>query len=72
MTTQAHDAFEQGRQEGYREGLLEALTEQLAIKFGKLPTACTARLQAASNEELFRYTERLLAADTLEAVFDPT
>ncbi|HVI02523.1 MAG TPA: hypothetical protein VM869_27640 [Enhygromyxa sp.] len=66
------EGYREGREEGYREGALEFLTELLAMKFGKLPPACMARLQAASNEELFRYSERSLTADTLEAVFDPT
>jgi hypothetical protein len=45
------------------------LAKLLTLKFGELPSDCAERLQTASGEDLERYIERILTADTLAAVF---
>ena len=70
------EGLQAGRQEGRQAGLLEGqvrtLAKQLVSKFGELPNAYAARLQAASSEDLDRYVERILTADSLASVFgDP-
>jgi hypothetical protein len=63
---------EQGRQEGRQEGLLvgerTVLTRQLEKKFGPLTDHHRQRLQAADAETLLVWSERLLAADTIDDV----
>ena len=58
------DLIEQERAEGQAEVVLQLLTR----KFGPLDQAVIAQVRAASLEELDRYAERLLAAQTLEDV----
>jgi len=48
------------------------LEQQLTLKFGDLDTEHRQRLSDASEEQLRVYAERVLTADTLDAVFtDP-
>jgi hypothetical protein len=51
---------EKGRLEGQRSTLLTLL----GIRFGTLPEAMVARIQAAGKQELDRLTERVLSAAT--------
>jgi predicted transposase YdaD len=60
---------EEGRMEGRREGEAEMLLRLLRVRFGPLPTEVTARVTAADPETLLRWSERVLSAPTLEAVF---
>lgn len=53
-----------GRQEGRQEGLVEALRKLLAVKFGALDEALAARIAAATPEQVDRYLERILTADS--------
>ena len=62
--------IEQGRQEGLQEGRAEVVLKQLKLKFRKLPAGTTARVRNASNEELDRWTERVLTASTLAEVLE--
>lgn len=66
--------YEQGFQEGFRQGVLEVIQHELSVlNEGELPANYVARLQTVSIEELHRYGERILTASSLEAVFaDPT
>jgi hypothetical protein len=57
----------EGKAEGKAEGLADLIGRQLALRFGALPPDVSARLSAASIEELDAIGERLLAAPTLEA-----
>jgi hypothetical protein len=57
------------RIEGRAEGKQQTLLRLLALKFGDLPSAVQARAAAASESELDLWLERLLFAETLEAVF---
>jgi hypothetical protein len=60
-----------GRKEGIDLGRKDVLMRQLTRRFGTLSTAVTQRINAASTAELERWTERILDADSLDAVFGP-
>ena len=55
--------------EGRRQGETEVLLRQLRSRFGALPEDVTARLNTADAETLLRWSERILSASTLDAVF---
>ncbi len=57
------------RAEGRREGEVEVVLRQLRLRFGPLPEDVTARINAADAETLLRWSERVLSAATLDAVF---
>ena len=59
----------EGEAEGRREGEAEVLFRLLRSRFGALPEDVTARLNAADAETLLRWSERVLSASTLDAVF---
>ncbi len=59
----------EGEAEGRREGEAEVLLRQLRVRFGALPEDVTARIKAADAETLLRWSERILSASTLDAVF---
>ena len=61
---------EEGREEGRREALLTLIERQLELKFGPLPEATRARLESADADTLLHWADRVLAADTLDAVFE--
>jgi predicted transposase/invertase (TIGR01784 family) len=60
----------QGRAEGRAEGLALAVTKMLMLKFGALSAEHAARIEAATEQELDRYIERILSAPTAHAVFE--
>jgi len=64
----------EGRLEGKREGKLEggaAVFERLLTRrFGPLDEATRSRIRGADLEQLERWTDRLLDAPTLTAVFE--
>ena len=65
-------ARDEGLREGRHEGERKLLLRQLRARFGELPAAVTTRVDAAEEADLERWGERVLAADTLAAVFgDP-
>jgi predicted transposase YdaD len=78
LMTIAERYRQEGRQQGLQQGVVQGLLEgqrrtlerQLARKFGQLTDAARARLEAADGAELEQVAERLLAADTLEEVFE--
>lgn len=57
------------RAEERRQGEVEVLLRQLRSRFGVLPEDVTARLNTADAETLLRWSERVLSASTLDAVF---
>ena len=57
------------RAEGRRQGETEVLLRQLRVRFGALPEDVTARINAADAETLLRWSERVLSASTLDAMF---
>jgi len=65
-----HDhVIEEGRQQGRTEGQRATLTKLLTIKFGPLDTTVIERLETATPVELDRALERILSAESLDAVF---
>jgi hypothetical protein len=45
------------------------LLRLLTLKFGPVPEAILAQVESADAETLLRWSERVLSADDLEAVF---
>ncbi|WP_437739153.1 DUF4351 domain-containing protein [Sorangium sp. So ce1504] len=56
------------RDEGLKEGGRNLLLRQLRARFGELPAAVVARIDAADVAELERWGERVLGARTLDEV----
>lgn len=61
--------LEKGLEKGLNQGRRDTLARLLELKFGPTPDWAQTRLTAASREELARWTERVLGAESLEAVF---
>lgn len=59
----------QGRAEGMFQGMAESLIRQLQHRFGTLPDETMARIKESEPDDLMRWTERVLDAPALEAVF---
>lgn len=62
-------SIEQGRAEGRLEQARQMLTRLLTLKFGQVPEDVLAHIEAADEETLERWTDRILAAARIEAVF---
>jgi hypothetical protein len=60
----------EGRQQGQLEGSAATVLKLLRLKFRKVPAGVAARIRAATDAELDRWTERVLTADSLAAVLD--
>jgi hypothetical protein len=60
--------LKEGRQEGRKEGELNVLLRQLRARFGELPAAALARIQAADTAEVEQWSDRVLSAKTLAEV----
>ena len=62
------------REEGFAEGRLSALREVfgrlLTAKFGAPSEALLARVATADEATLLRWLDRIISAETLEAVFE--
>lgn len=58
-----------GITKGRREGAARVLQQLLARRFGPLPPDIVARLNAAQAADIRRWSGRLLAAESLDAVF---
>ncbi len=77
VMTAAEKLIAKGRIEGRDEGLLEGillgstgiLLKLLTKKFGELPEPMRKRVDEGTEEELNVWAERVLTADSLEAVF---
>lgn len=67
------EGMKQGIKKGIKEGMKQGeqllITRQLEKRFGKLPEWASVKLQSANQTELEAWSERLLDADNLEAVF---
>lgn len=59
----------EGRAEGVREGEATVLLRLLRVRFGSLPADVVDRVTAADAETLLRWSERVVHAPTLDAVF---
>lgn len=58
--------LEEGREEGLAQGRAEVLLKLLRLKFGSLPESAEEKVRQASLEELDRWAERVLSAQSLE------
>ncbi len=68
------EGFNEGKAEGFNEGRAGAQTELLlrlmTVRFGTIPPKLAERVRQATESELLRWSERLLTAESLEAVFE--
>ena len=60
--------IEQGRQAGRREGEAAMLLRQIDRKFGPPSEPVRARISSADPDSLLRWSDRILTADSLDAV----
>jgi flagellar biosynthesis/type III secretory pathway protein FliH len=60
----------EGEAKGRVEGQADLLARQLTKRFGTLSAEIQARLAQATSDQLERWGERLLDADSLDGVFD--
>jgi hypothetical protein len=60
---------EEGREEGRRSGAAEVLLKLIELKFGPPPAVVVERVRTAPLPVLERATERILGADSIEALF---
>jgi hypothetical protein len=60
--------LEKGLEEGLKKGQLNLLLRQLRARFGELPAAVIARIEAADTAELEQWADRVLNAKTLAEV----
>jgi len=69
-----HEGRIEGKREGKREGRLamrvEVLLDLLAARFGNVPAAAKARVCAADEKTLSKWTLRVLTAETVADVLD--
>jgi predicted transposase/invertase (TIGR01784 family) len=63
------DAEARGVEKGITEGEMKMLLSLLEYKFGPIPESYRRRLQQAESQELQRWSQEVLKAPTLEAVF---
>jgi hypothetical protein len=63
---------DKGRKDGERKGKRDVLLKLLRLRFGELPAAAVARVEAAEAPELEAWTERILSASRLEDVIGAT
>src|SRR5512132_1485497 len=70
IVTLADRLREEGRQKGERTGERKLLLKQLTLRFGTLPDAALARVNAAGVEQLEAWAERVLTALTLAEVIE--
>jgi hypothetical protein len=58
-----------GREEGIELGEARLLKRQLTKRFGQLPAWAEQRIEEATTDQLERWSEQILDADSIEAVF---
>ena len=61
--------LQEGIQKGIQKGRVEALINQLELKFGQLPKNVTDKCKDASEEQLQQWSAHILTAKTLGDVF---
>ncbi len=69
MGSARREGLEEGREEGLEEGQRLTLQRLLTRRFGELPGWAEARLESATAEQLEAWTDEILVADSLEALF---
>ena len=61
---------QEGRKLGLEEGIRRTLQNLLAQKFGTVPAADLKRIDSAQFEQLDKWTNRIIGANSLEEVFN--
>lgn len=61
--------LEAGREEGKLAAMRAVLKRQLGLRFGEVPAAMFARIDAAGESDIERWIDRVLAAHNLTSVF---
>ncbi len=64
-----HKNWDDAREEGREEGRVAALRRLVALKFGEISPEVEQRLTAAPPDEIDRLLERVLFADSIDALF---
>jgi Domain of unknown function (DUF4351) len=64
------ELLSKSREEGHKAGERSLLLRQLRARFGELPAAAVARIEAADLADIERWGERILDAPTLAEVLD--
>ncbi|MFD2190283.1 hypothetical protein [Pistricoccus aurantiacus] len=60
---------QRGMEKGRQEGVADALRKLLRLKFQELPDWAETKIQAADATQLVLWLEKVLEADSLEALF---
>ena len=60
----------QGEEKGLREGQESLFLKLFAVKFKDIPVAIRERAASATGDQLERWSERLLFADSVDAIFE--
>jgi hypothetical protein len=63
-----NDAERRGRREGRIEGESRLLRKMIEIKFGAIPEWAEAVLRSADSEQIDRWAESILTAESLETL----
>ena len=63
------ERYAEGQLEGELQGERTVLLRQLKRRFGDVSGATEARIRRADGDQLLRWTDRVLDAPTLDAVF---
>lgn len=64
-----NEGMQKGMQKGRQEGELNLLIRQLTRRFGPLDATTLQRLQQANSEDLERWADNILDANSLDEVF---
>ena len=64
------EGMQKGMHQGRRAGKAQLIGRQLQVRFGELPAWARARLDEAIEEKLDAWSDRLVTAPSIEAVFD--
>ncbi len=70
--TEVYLGERRGERRGERNAERRVLLKLLRLRFGELPAAVVARIEAAEVPELDVWTERVITASRLEDVLGPT
>ncbi len=65
-----NQGLNQGLHQGRRAGKAQVIGRQLQVRFGELPAWAQARLDEAVEEQLDVWSDKLVTAASIEAVFD--
>jgi hypothetical protein len=58
----------EGKAEGRREGQAAMLLQLMRMRFGAVPPEVSARLENASEEQLYKWLERSISAHSIDAL----